>query len=581
MALAHWTQQEIIDQLDTGYYWDTRAILYRFPTSGSGVYGPNGETLKFSPLNPQQKDAARLAFSVWSDFIAKPIAEVNQLSHIDIANSTYNTDYAHAYYPPNSSIWFNRDSAELQSPVVGQYSFEVYLHEIGHTLGLDHMGSYNGIGEWVPSSYQDSSVFSIMSYFGPEHHAGEGEVAWANWTIDGVTYAPQTPMLNDVMAIQQIYGASTESRSNNTTYGFNTNFTGHLTSIFDFNKNLYPILTIYDAGGVDTLDLSGWHSESHIDLTPGAHSDCNGMTNNLSIAYSCLIENLITGSGNDVLVGNHLANSLLAGNGDDILEGGLGNDFLDGGLGYDLAVFSGNLNEFRVGYGQSNIQVIRNDVKFFDSDTLINIEGIRFNDMVADVTFARTLSAEENPLLSFTYKDLNTYALDGNFTLVDKLGNKGILVYEDATRLQLKDLMIGADLGKGEAVGQVYRLYLSVLGRNPIDDPVGCGFWVDKLDRDLTDIEGLVGTFLESKEFIDRFGATTSTNESFVNLLYLNLLGRDGHPDPGFQFWKSILDNNLANRSQVVVGFMESPENVGNIAQLIGDHATFKTWVEG
>lgn len=87
-----------------------------------------------------------------------------------------------------------------------------------------------------------------------------------------------------------------------------------------------------------------------------------------------------------------------------------------------------------------------------------------------------------------------------------------------------------------------------------------------------------MGNFLNSTEFVTRFGGTTNTNDAFVNLMYLNLLGRDGHPDSGFNFWLNVLNNNQANRQQVVAGFMESPENVSNAATLIGDYGTFSAW---
>lgn len=145
-------------------------------------------------------------------------------------------------------------------------------------------------------------------------------------------------------------------------------------------------------------------------------------------------------------------------------------------------------------------------------------------------------------------------------------------------RLQFSDTMVGLDVGKGEHTGEVYRLYLTVLGRNPESDPVGCGFWIDKLDRGILNVEQMVGNFLNSTEFVTRFGGTTNTNESFVNLMYLNLLGRDGHPDSGFTFWLNVLNNHQASREQVVAGFMESPENISNAAPLIGDTPTYQQW---
>src|SRR5262249_55952790 len=117
-----------------------------------------------------------------------------------------------------------------------------------------------------------------------------------------------------------------------------------------FTKNTNPILTIWDGGGTDTLDLSGFSGTQRIDLHAGTYSDVGGyMTNNVAIAFNVTIENAIGGSGNDTITGNDANNSLTGGqgndvlfgdNGNDILSGGLGNDTLTGGAGADQFVFN-------------------------------------------------------------------------------------------------------------------------------------------------------------------------------------------------------------------------------------------------
>jgi hypothetical protein len=39
VALASWTQQQILAQLDSGSHWSGSTITYAFPTSSSGLYG--------------------------------------------------------------------------------------------------------------------------------------------------------------------------------------------------------------------------------------------------------------------------------------------------------------------------------------------------------------------------------------------------------------------------------------------------------------------------------------------------------------------------------------------------------------
>ena len=360
MALANWTNQQVIDQLDSGSKWTSPVITYTFPTSAAGMYG-GAELAGFQAMNGAQQQAAILALQTWDDLIVPSIQKLTSgTANIELASSYTGVAYAHSYMPSVGSVWFGAAYAELMAPVVGKHSFLTYVHELGHALGLDHMGNYNGAGNWTPSSYQDSAVYSVMSYFGPNWgvgpNAGEGLVAWADWVgADGVTYAPQTPMLNDIMALQTMYGADTTTRTGNTVYGFGCNLTDGLKAIYDFTLNHNPILTLYDAGGNDTLNLSGFSTPSVIDLRAGAYSSCNSMTANIAIAYGCTIENAIGGAGSDTLTGNSAANrleggagddKLYGGDGDDLLYAGTGNDLCDGGTGADIAYLTGAFSTY-------------------------------------------------------------------------------------------------------------------------------------------------------------------------------------------------------------------------------------------
>lgn len=390
MAVPQWTLTQVLEQLDSGSHWSGSTITYAFPTTSSAFTASDGERQDFRPVPTGAQAELTMALVTWDELIPQNIVRTTSVgSQIEFGYTTTGIDFAHAYFPPFGSVWFNALEPDLVDPVVGGYGFLTAIHEIGHALGLDHMGDYNGAGFWSPSSYQDSMVLSVMSYFGPRYAAPlySSEVMQADWMArNGQTYSPQTPMVNDVSAIQAIYGVSTTTRTEDTTYGFHSTVAGVLAEVYDFTRNTSPILTLFDSGGIDTLDCSGWSSPSRINLAPGAYSSANDMTNNLAIAWSAVIENAVGGSGDDVIVGNLQANRLQGGGGaddlsggagNDTLVGGAGNDHLDGGEGNDTAVFTG-------AFGQYTVSISGEIVSIFSiaegQDLLQGIELFQFAD---------------------------------------------------------------------------------------------------------------------------------------------------------------------------------------------------------
>src|SRR5215212_3764759 len=370
MAKPVWTNQQIINQLDSGLKWSGQSLTYGFPTTAS--WFPYAEKTGASGLTAAQKDAFTLAIRLWDDLISPDfsLAANGATANIKAMNTTTAIEYAHGYFPgghaASGSLWLNPDYDassglnDLVTPKVGQWGFATYIHEIGHTIGLDHPGNYDGGSPTYANDalyVQDSELYTLMSYF-------DASNTGADWVAsDGRSYFAQTPMLHDIMAIQAIYGAETTTRTGDTTYGFNSNAD---VWVFNFSQNTHPVLCIYDSGGLDTLDLSGWNYTCTIDLTPGAYSSSDMMKYNLSISFGTWIENGIGGGGNDSLTGNSVANvlqglggndhleggagddTLYGGSGDDSLVGGTGNDTVYGGTGTDTAVFSGTAASYDI-----------------------------------------------------------------------------------------------------------------------------------------------------------------------------------------------------------------------------------------
>jgi serralysin len=159
-----------------------------------------------------------------------------------------------------------------------------------------------------------------MSYFN-EFNTG------ANF---GGTYSA-APLLDDVAAAQLEYGANMSTRTGDTTYGFNSNADRPW---FITNSSVTKLVfAVWDAGGNDTFDFSGYSQNQTIDLRPGFFSNVGGLTGNVAVAQGASIENASGGSGADNINGNALANVIQAGAGNDTVGGGAGADTIDGGAG--------------------------------------------------------------------------------------------------------------------------------------------------------------------------------------------------------------------------------------------------------
>ncbi len=98
------------------------------------------------------------------------------------------------------------------------------------------------------------------------------------------------------------------------------------------------------------------------------------------------------------------------------------------------------------------------------------------------------------------------------------------------------------------------RLYRAYFLRDP--DLGGLRFWVDRM-RSGTRLDHVSSAFAASSEFQRRYGDLS--NRAFVELVYRNVLGRDGEPT-GVTFWASQLDQGLRTRGRVMTGFSESSE---------------------
>ena len=425
------TGTNYIDSLISGYKWDidpSETLTY-------SMYDP-AVGLSYSgwipyELGSTQEANMKVAFQTWDTYLPFTLEEVDEsgttvgdlramYNDIDATNAAagsaaqgaYPTGYASSgdsYYHLNYTNGVADSSqGSLASNLdfsVGTYGFLTAIHEIGHNLGLKHPF---GSGTVLPTEDEDirNSVMAYSSINDINLNFSWNSSSYS-WSTESLV--PITPMVYDIAAVENWYGSVTDANTGNTTYTY-TDGT--------------EIQAILDSDGTDTIDVSGMDQRSIIDLTPGAYSSLGywatsdqvsyyageigvsestiqaiydnyssisesdnisgGVTrsggifqrqDNLGIAYSSTIENIIGSAGNDQFTGNSAAN---------VIEGNAGNDTIAGGGGDDYAVFNGNYADYTItGSYASSYQVVDNNASDGDdgTDTVSGVEFLEFADM--------------------------------------------------------------------------------------------------------------------------------------------------------------------------------------------------------
>ncbi|MGZ8305473.1 MAG: M10 family metallopeptidase C-terminal domain-containing protein [Allosphingosinicella sp.] len=479
--------------------------------------GPNGfafsEYFNFAEFNAAQKVAAREALQNWDDVIAPSLVE----THINDADITFGnlasapTTQAYAYVPRNiltsnpaineqiielgGDVWVSASQASNFQLDEGRYGLQTLAHEIGHALGISHPGAYNAapglsITYTANAEYaQDTRAYSIMSYF----EASSLGARHFDFHLSTTAYAG-TPLIHDILAAQRIYGADMTTRTGDTTSGFNSN-AGRDT--FDFNLTPAPIGAIWDAGGIDTLDTSGFATTQLIDLRAGSLSSIGGvtydtapsleevnanraavgaaplnpatyaanmaallanpvvgrLTDNFGIAYGVTIENAIGGSGADTMFGNEVGNVLTGNAGNDTISGLAGDDTLNGGLGSDS--LNGGLGSDRLNGGDGvDILVGGDGVDFFSggagNDIFIGeINATKVGSKDGPMSLDVVLDFATGDILDLSGIDANTLvAGDQAFTLVNgaKAKNAGELAIRTFGNMNAAESALGMEL---------------------------------------------------------------------------------------------------------------------------------------
>ena len=337
----------------------TKTFYFGFPDTIPDYASDDPEdSNNWESFNAAQRIFTRSVFEYIASIVDITFTEVTTIDAVNtfsFANNSQDNSGAYGKYPSSSSsgsdVYVDKEwddgSAKTGSlqPRQSEYAAYLWMHEIGHSLGLKH-------------PFDEANVSGDV---GPPPYLQENEDR-ADWTVMSYNYSPNDYYIRysplDIAALQYLYGPDPASRAGDDTYTFdpaNANF-------------------IWDGAGTDTIDASGAEEKVTVYLEPGywgfkgdAKADTITSNGQITVNFGTKIENLIGSNFGDHLVGNELNNQL---------TGNAGNDSIDGSTGIDTAIYGNSLSEFILTKGTDSWAITKSD----ESDSLVNIERLQFTD---------------------------------------------------------------------------------------------------------------------------------------------------------------------------------------------------------
>jgi serralysin len=420
------------------------SMTFAFRDTATGVPNNSNGASGFQQLNATQISAALYAIQQWQDVANITLTRV-QDSGSEYSNNAQFTLWTYTNAAPSSAFanasgwggwnsstgswqnyaYFNAQKEAAISPTDTNGGFELYIHEVGHALGLEHPANYNVAGTGYTAYarnaifFEDSEQYTAMSYFnGNATHAFLGSASSA------------TPLLYDIAAIQRLYGANMNTRTVDNVYGFNAN-AGQAFLISSANQQAN--FAVWDAGGRDVFDFSGYDETQWINLNEEAFSSVGGLRNNISIARNVTIEDAYGGLGADSILGSDVSNLLRGNAGADTLDGGAGADVLEGGLGNDLYLGITGADQVNESQGGGADTLIATTSLFLAANievaiiapgvTDISLTGGAANEMIIGNSGANFLFGDAgDDTLNGIAGDDEIYGQDGNDHLVSSKG---------------------------------------------------------------------------------------------------------------------------------------------------------------
>lgn len=468
----------LVDNFNWSTSSSNNTITYSFKTQKLD-YESDNDHLGFVELSQDAKDATTKIFDYISSLIDVNFTLTQDVGNIVLASremDKYTLGYA--YLPGSKSINSSAGDLYLNSSLnsadysIGGIGWSTLVHEIGHTLGLNH--------PFGNAEVSDVSIYqTAMSY-----NTYSGYDTFNEHYFD--TYSFTSFQEADILALQSLYGKN-ETTSNNT-YDmskllYSDIIDGSLGSIQD---NLY---TIDDYAGTDTIDISTLlgNNNQYIDLNGSSRSI---LTNNdtyhyVTITTDSSIENSIGSNGNDTFILNTLNNTI------------------NGNEGIDTVYIQSN-EEFRVDF--INDKTLISTISGFD--TLTSIENLYINlNQIEQSNFARqnitTNDQEDASSISRLYLSVfNRLAdADGLNYWIERI-NDGMSLNDISDSFIISN-EFETRYGSQNDLEYINLLYTNILNRTSDSD--GENYWATEMSNGFSKADVLV-SFSESSEFIELTG---------------------------------------------------------------------------
>lgn len=454
-------------------------ITYSFATQASAYTADKDFAQTFQAFSDTDKALTRELLSTIS-----AVCNVTFVEVADSAASHGQVRYAYsdlprlmgyagyAFFPGTQGnggdVWLSKSMAATNWD---WYRPDLLLHETLHAIGLKHPFD----GAVTLDTQSDLIVNTVMSY---------STVAGSR--SGSMTEYPREPMVLDIAALQDLYGAAAHN-AGDTVYDL---------ASAQMQSNFHAV---WDSGGTDTFDASGIQHGVELDLRDGGASAIGDEVTAQGYIGTGTSRTTTTATYDDTLfvaAGTTIERAIGTGF-DDTIVAGAATRYIDGGAGTDTVSLAGSVDDYSIALDSGAYQFTR--ISDGASIVLDGVEAISFG----DATLRQAALVDDSQ--GHTYQQAFRLYL----AALDRVPDQGGLIYQTRalesglTLPQLAGNFIASPefqqhYGGVSDADFVGLLYHNVLDRAP--DAGGLAYYLDLLGRGVCTRANVLVCFSESPE---------------------------------------------------------------------------------